>query len=380
MAVRRRVWHTKSGERRESWIVDYSDQQGERHIETFARKREADAFHAQAAVDVRAGTHTPVSKSITVKAAAEDWIRSVLLEGRESSTLAQYRQHAQHINDRIGGVKLASLTTPRLNTFRDDLLTTMSRAMGRKVMSSLKSLLKDAQRRGNVAQNAALAVKRIDADKRGESRFKVGVDIPTGDEIRAILAAAEPRVRPLLLTAVFTGLRSSELRGLRWSDVDLKQGELHVRQRADRYGVIGKPKSAAGHRTVPLGPMVLNVLREWRLACPKGEHNLVFPTPSGGISLHNNVVRALTASAVAAGLTTTKGKPKYAGPHALRHFFASWCINPLDRGGQGLPPKVVQHLLGHSTLAMTMDTYGHLFPADEDAHKRLALAERALLS
>ncbi len=65
-------------------------------------------------------------------------------------------------------MKLANLTTPRLNTFRDELLTAMSRAMARKVMSSLKSLLKDAQRRGNVAQNVALAVKRIDADKRGE--------------------------------------------------------------------------------------------------------------------------------------------------------------------------------------------------------------------
>ena len=106
----------------------------------------------------------------------------------------------------------------------------------------------------------------------------------------------------------------------------------------------------------------------------------MFPTPSGGISLHNTVGRALTASVRAAGLIIAKGKPKYTGPHALRHFFASWCINPLDRGGQGLPPKVVQHLLGHSTLAMTMDTYGHLFPADEDAHKRLAAAESALLN
>jgi integrase len=275
---------------------------------------------------------------------------------------------------------LANLTTPQLNNFRDDLLTTMSRAMGRKVMSSLKSLLKDAQRRGNVAQNAALAVKRIDADKRGESRLKVGVDIPTADEIKAILASADPRTRPLLLTAVFTGLRSSELRGLRWSDVDLKHSELHVRQRADRYGVIGKPKSGSGYRAVPLGPMVLNALREWKLACPKGEPNLVFPTPSGGVSLHNNIVRALTAAVRAAGLVTDRGRPKYTGPHALRHFFASWCINPLDRGGQGLPPQVVQNLLGHSTLAMTTDTYGHLFPADEDAHKRLALAERALLN
>jgi len=380
MSVRKRTWTTAGGEKKESWIVDYTDQDGDRHIQTFERKKDADAYHANVTVDVQKGVHTAVSKSITVKQASEDWIKSVGVEQREASTLAQYRQHASHINERIGDVKLANLTTPRLNTFRDDLLATMSRAMARKVMSSLKSLLKDAQRRGTVAQNVALAVKRIDADKRGEYRLKVGVDIPTGDEIKAMLGAAEPRARPLMLTAIFTGLRSSELRGLRWSDVDFKCSELHVRQRADRYGVIGKPKSAAGHRTVPLGPMVLNVLREWKLACPKGEHNLVFPTPSGGISLHNNVVRALTASVRAARLSAAKGKPKYTGPHALRHFFASWCINPLDREGQGLPPKVVQHLLGHSTLAMTMDTYGHLFPADEDAHKRLAAAESALLN
>lgn len=379
MAVRKRNWKPKRGERKEAWVVDYVDQSGERHIQTFDRKREADAYHTAVKMDVRQGIHTPPGKSISVGRAAEDWIKAVALEGREASTLAQYRQHAKHITERIGGEKLAALTTPRLNTFRDDLLASLSRAMAKKVMSSLKSLLKDAQRRGNVAQNVALAVKRIDADKRSEQRLKIGVDIPTIDEIKAILTAASPQVRPLLVTAVFAGLRSSELRGLRWVDVDLKKGELHVRQRADRYGVIGDPKSASGHRTIPLGPMVVNVLREWKLACPNGRHDLVFPTPTGGISLHNNVARALTASVRAAGLITADGKPKYTGPHALRHFFASWCINPLDRGGQGLQPMVVQGLLGHSTLAMTTDTYGHLFPAEEDAQKRLASAERALL-
>jgi integrase len=183
----------------------------------------------------------------------------------------------------------------------------------------------------------------------------------------------------LLLTAIFTGLRSSELRGLRWSDIDLKKNELHVRQRADRCGVIGKPKSKAGHREEPLGPQVINALREWKLACPKGEHGLVFPTPSGGIALHNNIVRAFKKTVHAAGLTNAKGKAKYTGLHSLRHFYASWCINPLDRGGQGLPPKVVQQLLGHSSIVMTMDRYGHLFPADKNAHERLAKAERALL-
>jgi integrase len=279
----------------------------------------------------------------------------------------------------VGGHKLASLTTPKINTFRDDLLASMSRAMARKVLASLKSLLRDAQRRGNVAQNVALGVKRIDADKRGAYRLKVGVDIPTTEEIKAVIAAVSDRWRGVLLTAIFAGLRSSELRGLRWQDVDLKAGELHVRQRADRYNVIGKPKSKAGHRTVPLGPLVLNVLREWKFKCPRGEHGLVFPTDSGRISRHNDIVRAFKSTVCVAGLVDAKGKPKYTGLHALRHFYASWCINPLDRGGQGLSPKVVQVRLGHSSIVMTMDTYSHLFPPGDDADKGLAEAERALL-
>ena len=378
MSVRKRKWQTAKGEAREAWVVDYVDQQGDRHIETFERKKEADAYHDQVGVDVRAGLHTARTKSPTVKQAAEDWIKAVELEGREASTLAQYRQHARHIIERIGNYKLANLTAPGLNKFRDDLLENMSRAMSRKVLSSLKSLLRHAQNRGNVSQNVAAAVK-IKANLRDKKKLEVGIDIPTVGEIKEIIDAAG-RSRPLLLTAIFAGLRSSELRGLRWCDIDLKKGVLHVRQRADRYAVIGKPKSKASHRTVPLGPTVVNALREWKLACPKGEHGLVFPTPSGGIALHNNVVRAFIVAVRAAGLTGANGRPKYTGLHALRHFYASWCINPIELGGQGLSSKIVQQLLGHSSIVMTMDTYGHLFPTDKDAHQRLAAAERALLS
>ena len=113
--------------------------------------------------------------------------------------------------------------------------------MAAKVLTALKMVLKDAKRRGNVAQNVALDVS-ISADKR-KAKLKVGVDIPAPDEIRSIVHAATGKHRPFLLTAIFTGLRTSELRGLRWQDVDLKKAELHVRQRADRYKVIGKLKS-----------------------------------------------------------------------------------------------------------------------------------------
>jgi len=378
MSVRKRKWTTRSGETKEAWIVDYN-YEGQRTLKTFQKKKDADGYAQQVGVDIRAGTHTPVNRSITVAKAAEDWLESVRLDNRERSTLDYYRQHAAHITKHIGNLKLASLTASRANTFRDELLATVSRPLARKVLTSLRSLLRDAQSRGNVAQNVGLSIKRVDADGRGKKKLKIGEDIPSADEIKALIAAMpDNRWRPMLLTAIFTGLRASELRGLRWDCVDLKAGVVHVRQRADRYGEIGKPKSKAGHRTVPLPPMVLNTLREWKLKCPHSE--LVFPTVSGRISRYNDIVRALQAAGRRAGLLDAEGKPKYSGLHALRHFYASWCINPIDRGGQGLPPKVVQERLGHSSIVMTMNTYGHLFPDERDAEKRLADAERALLS
>ena len=73
MSVRKRTWK-KSGETRTPWIVDYTDQHGKRHIKTFERKKEADAFHAAVRVDVRRGTHTPEARSLTVAEAAALWL------------------------------------------------------------------------------------------------------------------------------------------------------------------------------------------------------------------------------------------------------------------------------------------------------------------
>jgi integrase len=294
-------------------------------------------------------------------------------------------------------VKLSQLTPPMVREFEDKLrLGTpapgqepqppRSPALTKKVLGSLGALLADAQERGQVSRNVVRDLRsnrRKGGERRTERRqkgkLKIGVDIPTTDEIRAIVSRLEGRWRPLLLTAIFTGLRASELRGLRWSDVDLAKGELHVRQRADRYNAMGAPKSESGERTVPLPPMVINTLREWKLACPKGEHGLVFPNGSGNVENHGNVLnRGLIPAQIAADVVTKDGEAKYTGLHALRHFYASWCINRRQDGGLELPLKLVQARLGHSSIQMTADVYGHLFPrADHGAE--LAMAERALL-
>ena len=72
-------------------------------------------------------------------------------------------------------------------------------------------------------------------------------------------------------------------------------------------------------------------------------------------------------------------RAKYTGLHALRHFYASWCINRRVDGGLELPAKVVQERLGHSSIMITMDVYGHLFPRGDDSAE-LEAAERSLLA
>ena len=100
-------------------------------------------------------------------------------------------------------------------------------------------------------------------------------------EIKAIVDRLQGRWRPAILTAIFTGLRSSELRGLRWADIDFKSNELHVRQRVDQYRKFGAPKSESGERTIPLPPLVANTLKEWKLACPNGEPGWCFRRAKG---------------------------------------------------------------------------------------------------
>jgi integrase len=383
MSVRKRTWHNRDGSQGESWTVTYTDQSGTRRQKSFDRKRDADAFHATVNVDVRHGLHVPDSQSITVAAAGRLWLESTAR--LERTTRVQYRQHVDlHITPLLGAVKLSQLTVPMARAFEDKLATTRSPAMVRKVLTSLGSILADAQERGLVAQNVVRGLRSQrrgkDASQRRQGKLKVGVDIPTPDEIRALVGTlnTDTRWRPLLLVAIFTGLRASELRGLRWSDINLKRGELHVRQRADRYSKIGPLKSDTSERTIPLAPMLINVLRSWKLAGQKSALGLVFPSNRGGVEKLSNIIeQGLIPAGIAAGVVTATGQAKYTGLHTLRHFYASWCINRRVDGGLELPLKLVQARLGHASIQMTADRYGHLFPSGDDGAE-LAAAEKTL--
>lgn len=387
MSIRKRTWST-NGVEKTAWQVDYVDASGKRRRKNFGKKKDADAFLANAKVEVRDGIHVPDSETITVKEAAKLWLKACAAAGLEQSTIDQYEQHVRlHIVPLIGATKLNRLAVPSIRAFQDELRDAgRSPAMVKRVSTSLGAILSDAQGRGLVIRNAVHEMSRsrsrreAKVEKRQKKRIEYGIDIPTLEEIRAIVNACEGRYRPLLLTAIFTGLRSSELRGLPWRAIDLKKATLTVLQRADKAQVIGLPKSDASHRTLPLPPLVLNALREWKLACPKGE--LVFPNSEGNVEWHANIInRGLQPTMIRAGVTANirsevtgnvasmepQAAPKYTGLHALRHWYASWLINRPEDGGLGLAPKAVQQRMGHSSIQITFDTYGHLFPAADES-------------
>ncbi len=383
MSVRKRIWTAPRGEQKSAWVVDYVDQAGVRRNKQFVRKKDADAWHTKAAWQVSQGTHTSDSQSITVATAADLWLARARREGLEPTTVAAYEQQVRlHIKPLCGARKLSQLTKPIAEGYRDNLVEALSRPMAMRVMRSLTSIVGEAERRGFVAQNvcSGVTVRRSKRDKRKPV-------IPTKVEMRAMIEAArasdDPMDAPLVVISVFCGPRASEARGLSWPQIDLKAETLTIDRRADAANVIGPPKSVAGHRVIPLAGVVVAELRKWKLRCPKSELDLVFPSLSGKVMSHRSLhMLHLWPVQVAAGLFNppARADDKDTRPtigrypsHALRHCAVSLWIE------QRVNPKRIQRWMGHSSIQVTFDTYGHLFEQAEADSAVMQAIEREIL-
>jgi integrase len=332
------------------WQASYIDGAGKRRAKLFDRKSDGEAWLIKVGHDLSQGLHTPAATSPTVAQAAALWLKRGRDKKLEETTLKYYEEHVYlHINPFIGAKKLSELTAPFVSAYADRLREEgRSAEMIRRAIRSLGGIFKEARRRG-LASHYPTDDLDLDLPERDDPRPVA----PTKAELQGIIANSTGRWRPLILVAIFCGLRASELRGLRWEDVNFDYREISVKQRANAKNRIGKLKSKAAYRSVPMPPMVANALREWRLLCPKGELGLVFPSGAGNAESHSNVAqRGLEPILRAAGI-----KPKY-GLHSLRHAAASLWIE------SGMNPKRIQTLMGHSTIQLTFDRYGHWFRDD----------------
>ncbi|MGH6634755.1 MAG: site-specific integrase [Gammaproteobacteria bacterium] len=168
-------------------------------------------------------------------------------------------------------------------------------------------------------------------------------------EINALLAASEGRWRIIILAAVLTGLREGELLGLSWGDIDWNTRQIYVR-RTYSAGRFNTPKTASSRRKVDMPSQLVTELKRWKLECPPGERDLVFPSGAGNPENHSNLLRRGFYPALRrAGLRKIRF-------HDLRHTYASLLI----ANGENI--KRIQESLGHSSCQITLDTYSHLLP------------------
>jgi integrase len=294
----------------------------------------------------------------TVSGACNSWLRTCERNGLERSTLKAYRSHARiHIEPKIGDLLVADLSRSDVRDFMDELLDDgISRPLVKKIMVSLRAVLAEAVEREWIAHNVATEVKV----KRSNGRDRKRIIIPTKDEIRTIIEKAPESHRVMFTVALFTGMRISELRGLAWDAVDFHRKIIRVHQRADEYGELGSPKSRAGEREIPMAPIVIDALTTWTSSCRASAQGLVFPNSVGKIQNYSNIYnRIFKPMLIENGITDENGDAKF-GIHSLRHAAASLFIE------QGWNPKKIQSLLGHASINMTMDVYGHLFESPEE--------------
>ena len=371
MSIRKRVWTSPNGNSKQRWVVDYKDQTGKRRSKQFERKKDAEAWELNARSEVVRGVHTPDSISIDVEAAAKLWLAGVRRAGREPTTIAAYDQHVRlHILPKCGGVRLSQITAPMVKGYLNGWLKDLSRPMAVRVLRTFKSILTNARDEGFVAQNVALEIKPAKAS-RGKPKAKP----PTKGDLKVILKAVEEtedqKAAAIVSLAIYSGMRASELRGLAWDCLDLKNGRVEIEQRADAKGTLGPPKSEAGYRRIPLGSSATKALKAWKLKCPPNDENLVFPSERGRVLSHTVLMNKLVGPLqVAAGITSPGGKKPRYGMHAFRHAAASLWIE------QKLNAKKIQNLMGHASITVTFDTYGHLFlDADSDAEVARAIDE-----
>ena len=224
------------------------------------------------------------------------------------------------------------------------------------IHSTLRTMLSEAMREELIERNVATVVRPPSAQQVEVQPWS------TVEASRFLAASADHRLHALFAVGVALGLRKGELLALRWDDVDLEGGVVHVRQNVQRLPeiglVFGPPKSNKSRRTIPLPAASAKVLRTHRanqaaealaLGPAWGESGLVFTSAVGTVIEPRNLNRFFDELIAKAGVRRIRF-------HDLRHTCASLLL------AQHVPARIVMEILGHSQLAMTTDLYSHVMP------------------
>jgi len=342
-----------------------------RHFETIhGRKSDAQRRLNELLVNLEKGVFTPPGR-ITVAEHLHRWLDGYVKTNCSPRTEDSYRSTCEiHLIPALGQLQLKQLSPAAIQKYYGQACEKLSARTVHYHHRLLKESLKYAVRQGYLGRNVC---DMVDAPKP----VKVGMRTLTVAELESLLDAANGSgYYPVIYTAVSTGLRSGELLGLRWRDIDLDMLSISVSQvLSKRVGetTFKEPKTQHSRRRVAMTPKLAAYLRGYQaerqelylmLGQPFTLDSLVFGHLDGGRPFDPSVLsHAFGKIAASAGLQGLRF-------HDLRHTFASLMLL------RGAKPKVISEALGHSSVAFTMDTYSHIIEGmQEDA---MALLDEVL--
>jgi integrase len=290
---------------------------------------------------------------------AHKWLASKEPNIRDS-TYAMYEGYLRnHLKPYFGNLKITQISFSVIDEFKTQSLENgVTPVTLRKILVNLGAILSYAVKMKYIDFNPARDVEKPKGKSLSDEEGEMVILKP--EEIRTLLdAAADQRDRVLFMAAVLTGARQGELLGLKWGDIDWRNSQIHIR-RTYNHGHFYEPKSKTSRRKIDVAPELLSELKKWKLRCPPGKDDLVFPTGKGTPENATNMRNRQFFPAL-----RRAGLPQI-GFHTLRHTYASLLID------QGENIKYIQTQLGHSSINLTVDTYGHLLKdVNREAASRL---------
>ncbi len=295
----------------------------------------------------------------TLKSYLEHWLEDVHKPSIRISTYVKYKKLMNgHIIPALGHIKLQKLTPQQVQRFYTDKLKQgAAPKMVSNIHGVLHKALDNAVKWSLIARNVCDAVSPPRVPKTEKQ-------VLTKQQAHTLLEYVKKhRLEAILVLAVTTGMRRGEILALRWRDVSFEDGSIQVRRTVDyipHYGYVeNEPKTARGRRKIMLPSFVINILKAHRLQQIEAkskvgpdwiEKDLVFCGIHGDYFNPNYLLRVFKRVLVDAGLPHMRF-------HDLRHSAATILLS------MNIHPKVVQEVLGHSTINMTLDTYSHVLPS-----------------
>jgi integrase len=321
---------------------------------TFRNLSDARAWRAETHAALRRGTLRAPTR-ITLAEAAEEWleaaqagvIRTRSGDSYKPSALRAYEQALRtKLVPKLGHLRLSSISRASVQDVVDELVASgLSASTVRNAVLPLRAIFRRSVSRSDVLVNPTLGLA-LPAVRARRTR------VADPSEAQTLLDSLATTDRPLWASALYAGLRRGELRALRWQDVDFDAGLIRVeRSWDDKVGVI-EPKSRAGRRRVPLAKPLRALLAAHRLRRGSDDGELAFG--KGRDSAVNTASLTLRARRAwqAEGLDSI-------GLHECRHTYAAFMI------AAGVNAKALSSYMGHSSITVTLDRYGHLMPGNE---------------